>query len=154
MREKLKNIDETKNYYENENEIKKCEIFINDKKIDFNYEYTFPKKGDYEIVYKFPTFLNSTNFMFHKCKDLKTIDLSRLKTQNVKNMSSMFSICEKLTYLNLSNINIRRVVNMSSLFNECILLKELDLSSFDTRNVRDMSEMFNRCKSLNNAWNV
>ena len=29
---------------ENEEEIKECEIYINDKKIDFNYYYTFKKK--------------------------------------------------------------------------------------------------------------
>ena len=38
---------------ENEEEIKNCEIFINEKKIQFNYYYNFPKKGNYIIKYKF-----------------------------------------------------------------------------------------------------
>ena len=38
---------------ENEDEIKECEIYINDKKIDFTYYYTFKNKGIYTIKYKF-----------------------------------------------------------------------------------------------------
>ena len=37
----------------NEEEIKKCEIKINDKLIPFNYFYKFPKKGIYTIKYSF-----------------------------------------------------------------------------------------------------
>ncbi len=53
---------------ENEEEIKDCEIYINDKKIDFTYYYTFNKKGKYIIKYKFKKLLNSTNFMFYDCE--------------------------------------------------------------------------------------
>ena len=38
---------------ENENEIKDCDIFINDVKMNFSYFYKFPKKGKYIIKYKF-----------------------------------------------------------------------------------------------------
>ena len=55
-------------FKENEEEIKECEIYINDKKIDFTYYYTFKSKGKYIIKYKFKKLLNSTNFMFYKCK--------------------------------------------------------------------------------------
>ena len=34
---------------ENEDEIKECEIYINDKKIDFTYYYIFKNKGKYLI---------------------------------------------------------------------------------------------------------
>ena len=43
---------------ENEEEIKDCEIYINDKKIDFTYYYTFKNKGKYIIKYKFKKLLN------------------------------------------------------------------------------------------------
>ena len=52
------NIIETK---KNEDEIKECEIYINDKKIDFTYDYTFKNKGKYIIKYKFKKLLNSSN---------------------------------------------------------------------------------------------
>jgi hypothetical protein len=38
---------------ENEEEIKNCEVFINKKKIKFNYYYNFPDEGNYIIKYKF-----------------------------------------------------------------------------------------------------
>jgi len=38
---------------ENEEEIKNCEIFINDKKIEFTYDYKFKNEGKYKIKYKF-----------------------------------------------------------------------------------------------------
>ena len=43
---------------ENEEEIKECEIYINDKKIDFTYYYTFKNKGKYIIKYKFKKIIN------------------------------------------------------------------------------------------------
>ena len=55
---------------ENEKEIRDCEIYINDKKIDFSYYYTFNNKGKYIIKYKFTKLLNSTNSMFSDCKSL------------------------------------------------------------------------------------
>ena len=75
---------------ENEEEIKDCEIYINDKKIDFTYYYTFDKKGKYIIKYKFKKLLNSTYFMFYECNSLLSLDLSNFNTQNVTNMESMF----------------------------------------------------------------
>ena len=47
---------------ENEEEIKNCEIFINDKKINFTYFYKFKKAGNYSIKYKFKNLLKSTNY--------------------------------------------------------------------------------------------
>ena len=77
---------------ENEEEIKECEIYINDKKIDFTYDYTFKNKGKYIIKYKFKKLLNSCNFMFNGCNSLSSIDLSNFNTQNVTTMRSMFWI--------------------------------------------------------------
>ena len=38
---------------ENEEEIKKCKMFINNNKIDFSYYYYFKNKGKYKIKYIF-----------------------------------------------------------------------------------------------------
>ena len=54
----------------NEEDIKDCEIYINDKKIDFTYYYTFNKKGKYIIKYKFKKLLNSTEYMFYDCDSI------------------------------------------------------------------------------------
>ena len=63
---------------DNEEEIKDCEIFINDNKIDFTYIYEFPKDGIYEIKYVFKKFLKSTNFMFYNCNSLISLNLFNL----------------------------------------------------------------------------
>ena len=86
---------------ENEKDIKDCEMYINDKKIDFTYYYTFNKKGKYIIKYKFKKLLNSTNFMFYECRSLSSLDLSNFNTQNVTNMEYMFDNCASLAKKNL-----------------------------------------------------
>ena len=77
---------------ENEDEIKECEIYINDKKIEFTYDYIFKNKGKYIIKYKFKKLINSCNFIFFDCVSLSSIDLSNFNTQNVINMEYMFMI--------------------------------------------------------------
>ena len=42
--------------------------------------------------------------MFTGCSSLKELDLSNLKTDNVKDMNNMFNGCYNLTKLNLSNL--------------------------------------------------
>ena len=49
---------------ENENEIKNCEIKINNKVIPFSYFYKFDKPGKYVINYIFKNYLTNTNYMF------------------------------------------------------------------------------------------
>jgi surface protein len=134
----------------NEEEIKKCLIFINKQKIDFSYYYTFRYSGDYEIIYIFHNLLNATNLMFYKCKDLIYLDLSNFNTENVTNMNRMFNSCLELRRINLKNLNTEKVTDMSWIFNECTSLRDLDLSSFKTDKVQNMEKMFNRCESLVN----
>ena len=136
------------NMIKNEEEIKKCLIFINKQKIDFTYNYTFRNPGNYEIIYVFHNLLNATNLMFYKCKDLIDLDLSKFNTENVINMSGMFNKCLELKKINLRNLNTEKVTDMSWMFNECSNLTNLDLSSFKTDKVQNMSMMFNRCGAL------
>ena len=91
---------------ENREEI--CEIFINDKKIDFT-NYILKIKGKYIIKYKFKKLLNSTNFMFSYCKSLSSIDISNFNTQNVTNMEYMFYECNSLSSIDLSNFNTKNI---------------------------------------------
>ena len=96
------NAKEEENYLigkENEEEIKLCEIFINDKKIDFSCYYYFKSKGKYKIKYIFKNLIKSTNYMFYKCNSLISLDLSNFNTQNVNNMKFMFFICRSLISL-------------------------------------------------------
>ena len=72
------------------------EIYINDKKIKFNYEYESDEIGLIEIKFKFNKLLISTAFMFYACPSLKSINISSFNTNNVTDMSYMFSNCQFL----------------------------------------------------------
>ena len=63
---------------ENEKEIKECDIYINDKKINFTYYYKFPYEGNYTIKYIFKKLLKSTNNMFSDCKIINIIEFIKL----------------------------------------------------------------------------
>ena len=134
----------------NEDEIKKCEIRINNELIPFNYFHKFPEKGKYIIQYSFKKKLTKTNYLFHDCNYLTKLNLSKFNTRNITDMKNMFFGCSSLTNINLSNFNTKNVVNISGMFFNCNLLKNIDLTYFDTENVRDMSYMFYECNSLTN----
>ena len=133
----------------NKEEIKKlCDIYFEDKKIDFSFEYTFNKPGKYSFEFKFNDLLTNTSNLFYECKTLKSLDFTKFKTNYIKDMSNMFNGCCLLKSLDLSNFKTKRVTNMNKMFNDCQKLKYLNLSVFDTINVIDMSYMFNNCFSL------
>ena len=87
-----------------------------------------------------------------------TLNLSKLKTNNVKDMSFMFMNCSSLTLLlDLSTSN---VTDMRAMFVFCTSLKEIKgLEQWNTSNVKDMGHMFKDCKSLTSLpdiskWNT
>ena len=133
----------------NEEQIKQCEIRINDKLIPFNYFFKFPKKGKYTFKYSFHKYLTKTNHMFYECSSITNINLSNLNTKNVTNMSHMFFACS-LTNIDLSNFNTQNVTDMSYMFSHCSSLTNINLSNFNTQNVTNMSDMFHGCTSLTN----
>ena len=76
------------------------------------------------------------------------IDVSGLKSSNVKYMQYMFQGCSKVTNLDLSHFITSNVTDMSYMFKSCSSLTELDLSNFVTTNVTNMSQMFYGCSKL------
>jgi len=138
------------NNYKNENEIKKCEITINDESIPFNYFHKFKSKGKYRIKYSFKNTINKACYMFSECDLLININLSNLKTNNITDMSCIFLECSSLTNIDLSNVNTNNVTDMSCMFFGCSSLNNIDLSYFNTDKVTDMNNMFSGCSSLTN----
>jgi len=136
--------------YNNEDEIKKCEIHINDELIPFNYFHKFKTKGKYIIKYIFKNYLKNTTFMLSECTSLTNINLSNFNTNNVIKMVGMFGGCSSLTNINFSNFNTKNVTDMGSMFGGCSSLNHIDLSNFNTDNVTNMAYMFYGCSSLNN----
>ena len=138
------------NKHKNEDEIKNCEIEINEKLIPFNYFYQFKSKGKYTIKYSFNNNINNMGYMFIECSKLTSINLSNFNTNKVTNMSNLFSGCSSLTNINLSNIKTNNVTDMDFLFSRCSSLININLSNFNTSNVNKMRHMFYGCSSLTN----
>ena len=125
-----------------------CQMYLNNEKIPFNFEYNFPKEGKYNFRFTYKFALLNTSHMFFGCKTIISLDLSNFDTSDCKNMGSMFFGCTNLETLNISNFNTSKVTYMSNMFGYCSSLKKLDLSSFNTENVTNMGNMFQDCSSL------
>ena len=85
--------------------------------------------------------------MFHSCLELNEIDLSKLNTTNVSDMSSMFENCSGLKSIDLSSLDTKNVTNMESMFSGCFNLSNI-IMPYDTQSVTNISLMFNDCKRL------
>ena len=94
--------------------------------------------------------LSDMSKLFEDCKNLTSIDLSRLNTSNVTNMSNVFCGCDSLKTLNLEGFNTSNVTTMSKMFSNCNSLQEINVSCFDTSKVTNMDWMFSDCKGLTN----
>ena len=145
--EEMKIYNEAKNYM---NEIYKREIdiYINDKKIEFNTKYTSEETGQIKVKFIFHKYLTNLSYMFSDCSSLESIDLSSFNTTNVTNMASMFDCCSSLESIDFSSFNTTNVIDMQGMFYGCSSLKSIDLSSFNTTNVINMYGMFYGCSSL------
>ena len=86
--------------------------------------------------------------LINECWKIVSLNLSRVDTRKVTNMSSMFYECSGLTSLDLTPLTTTKVTEMSGMFGGCSGLTSLDLTSFDTTNVTDMSYMFDDCSSI------
>ena len=139
-----------KSYIEGKNNINgnNIDIYINDKKIEFDYKYKSNEKDNIKIKFIFNKLLTNTAYMFNGCSSLKSIDLSSFNTTNVNDMKDMLCLCSSLQSINLSSFNTTNVENMRYMFYGCSSLQSINLSSFNTTNVEDMSCMFYGCSSL------
>ncbi len=94
--------------------------------------------------------ITDMSYMFINCQSLQRLDLSTFDTSKVTTMFCMFYFCYGLTELNLSGpkFDTSNVEDMSVMFSECKLLTSLNLSHFDTKNVTNMRSMFYMCEAL------
>jgi len=132
-----KNHLEIEDEYKNEDEIKKCEIRMNNNLISFSYFYKFKSKGKYIMRYSFKNNINNTCFMFFGCKLLTNIDLSNFDANNVTNMKFMFAECSSLNQINLSNFNTINVTNMHGMFHKCSSLKKENIITKDDKILKE-----------------
>ena len=124
------------------------DIYINNKKIKFNFKYKSKEIGDIKVKFILKKPLITTSNMFRECSSLASIDLSLFNSININNTSWMFNQCSSLEEINFSSFNTSKVKDMNAMFFGCSSLESLDLCSFDTTKVKNMNWMFQSCSSL------
>ena len=96
--------------------------------------------------------------MFAWCKQLTTLDTTKIDTTNAENIGYMFQACVKLTTINVSNWNTSNVTSLRSIFRDCRAVSTLDVSKWNTSNVTDMFRVFDSCENLTelnlNNWDT
>ena len=139
--------------FENKNDFKNgIDLYIDNKKIDFNFNYVFNKIGKYniKISFKKDKIIKNIRWMFKHCKQLISLDFSKFNSNNLNDINSLFYECTSLSSIQFLNFNTIKIEEMNNLFYNCSSLITLDLSCFNTINVIDMSFMFYKCSSLKN----
>lgn len=92
--------------------------------------------------------ISDASYLFCGGAKLDIMDILLNCISGLTNTSNMFKDCRELTSVDLSKIDTSQVTNMNGMFSNCSLIKSLDLKSFDTSNVKDMSSMFFGCNNL------
>ena len=80
----------------NPNDELNIDLFINGEQNIFNTEYQFEKQGEYLVEFKFNEELTDLSSLFMKITNLKSIDLTGLKTNKLKSMNKLFNECLSL----------------------------------------------------------
>ena len=115
--------------------------FITNKVIDMTSLFEDCNSVTYLDVSNFDTSLvTSFERMFSGVK-IRSLDLSKFNTKNVKDMSFLFYKCDYLTSADISKFDTSLVTDMRYMFSSTNIIN-LDLKSFDTRNDLNMNSMF------------
>ena len=93
--------------------------------------------------------LSNGKELFSYLSNVSSLDLRKISTSDVTDMSYMFEM-SNIASVNLSSFDTSNVVNMSYMFSDCMQLQSVDLSNFDTTNVTNMGHLFDNCSSLMN----
>ena len=92
--------------------------------------------------------IKSTKGMFHNCKDIIEIDMTKFDTSLVTDMSYMFALCESLKSLNVDNLNTAKVVTFENMFYNCKSLTSLNLEHFTNPSATSLYRMLYGCENL------
>ena len=85
------------------------------------------------------------------CKSLVNIDLSKIDTSEVRDMSEMFSGCESVAYIDISKFNIGKVERHKDMFKGCKKLRVIkaDEGNYDIGfNYNERDSVYTGCENL------
>ena len=88
------------------------ELYINNIKYNFQNNFQIEKKGEYIIILKFKNQVKSCKDMFAENEYINSIDLSYFDFEKVTDMSKMFYKCKILKSINLSSVKTKKVIVM------------------------------------------
>ena len=95
------------------------------------------------VVINGDIFPNNTNGYFMNFSNLENIiNINKIKTKNVVNMSRMFAGCRKLENIDLSSWDTSNVTDTNAMFTQCDSLTNINLKGWNTSNVTNMTAMF------------
>ena len=135
--------------YNNELNDSNCLIYVNNQPNKFCFCFNPEQEGEYEIILYLNTKIKNCSYMFNKCNNIKSIDLSSFDSSDVIDMSYMFNECTDLKEIKFENVSTENVKDMNHMFNGCSNLDMIIFpESFNTENVENMSFMFNSCQNL------
>ena len=120
-------------------------LFIDGKEEPFENEHKFEESKEYLIEYKFDNELINMTALFMDIKNLKEIDFSDIKAENISTMDKLFRNRINLEKVMLNNLKTYKVETMISMFQGCNKLKELNMVKFDTSNANSTNSMFKDC---------
>ena len=123
---------------------------INSSDLFGGYNSSFSKTKTMNLAKLDTSRVTNMSNMFSDCRSLTSLDVSNFDTSKVTYMTFMFSRCSKLTSLDVSNFDTSKVTNMGWMFDGCSLLTSLDVSNFNTSKVTCMYSMFGGCSALTN----
>ena len=96
--------------------------------------------------------------MFCECESITSLDMSRWSTSQVTSMARMFSGCKELEALDTAALDTSAVTAMGSMFSDCQKFRNVDVSRWDMSKVQDVSYMFRGCAALESLdmskWNT
>ena len=141
-----------------ENEYLKTVVFSsfdeglsNNKHPDFSFSATFQNcknliSVDFsKIVYKYESRLTN---LFNGCSNLLYVNLNLKNKIKVTSAEYIFKNCESLVSIDLSNLEVSKVTSLNGMFYGCKSLVSIDLSMLNVENVNDFSFLFYDCISL------
>ena len=87
--------------------------------------------------------------LFSGCDRFTSINLNKIITSDITNMSGMFEGCTNLATLDITTLNVGSATDLSNMFKDCSSLTSLTLpASFDTSAATDISGLFQGCTGL------
>ena len=93
--------------------------------------------------------INSTEGMFNRCNNLKSINLNFLQfASKLEKASNMFSYCISLTEIVFPKLEANKLLSTNEMFLECTNLKSINLEGIKTKSIQVMISMFENCVNL------